>query len=424
MTVNNEIYLRRRRKVFLSGGSGQLPENTAAALLKNIDPLGFTLSPQVIERLHTLSLEELTDFYTELVAGLRALVGAHREWKPMYPDFPTQVMEMSEARLYLNAIIHYWTNQLPQYVKRERLPLLDNVELKVIELGTPEEFDSIFSILVSAKGSLSAQDKEDARWFVTHYGDGVFRLLPGEIPARETVAFLGAALMSHTSRAPEFLQAHVKTATDVLRLAVALSEGDVSLAESTKFKTFPRSTRRLLLQRLNTFPNAIEDMLRWKGRWIRLGERLHPGEWKDKFPSAYSAFDVLRNDKPFATFNAQVEAALEKRDTQSAIALLQNRPGELARRLDHLLRLDLDRWQATLETFGSIAGQVSTPVLLQVWTHFKHRQDALELRIFFPKGNVGKVQALPNTLPKLPPEVCDAVSGENGRVIMVDPLFW
>ena len=29
--------------------------------------------------------------------------------------------------------------------------------------------------------------------------------------------------------------------------------------------------------------NPVEDMLRWKKRWIRLGERLHPGDYAESF---------------------------------------------------------------------------------------------------------------------------------------------
>jgi hypothetical protein len=46
-----------------------------------------------------------------LVATLREMVGAHRQFKPMYPNFPEQVMEMSDARLYLTSFSE--AKQLP-----------------------------------------------------------------------------------------------------------------------------------------------------------------------------------------------------------------------------------------------------------------------------------------------------------------------
>jgi hypothetical protein len=49
------------------------------------------------------------------------------------------------------------------------------------------------------------------------------------------LAFLGAELIRNTSDVDAVLGAQVKTATDVLRLAVAMSGGDVSLAQACKF---------------------------------------------------------------------------------------------------------------------------------------------------------------------------------------------
>ena len=73
------------------------------------------------------------------------------------------------------------------------------------------------------------------KWFVAQYRDGIKRLLPDQIPCKENLAFLGAELIRNTSDADAVLGTHVKTATDVLRLAVAMSGGDVSLAQACKF---------------------------------------------------------------------------------------------------------------------------------------------------------------------------------------------
>ena len=155
----NTIYLRRRCKVHVKEGADRIPVSHVAAIQKNIECLGFVLSGPLLDRLQTLSLEKLASFYRTLVKDLRELVGAHREFRPMYPNFPEQVMEMSEARLYLNALVHYLTNRLPGYEKKDRPALRDQTELRVIELGTREDFEAIFPRLASSKTSLSEQDK-------------------------------------------------------------------------------------------------------------------------------------------------------------------------------------------------------------------------------------------------------------------------
>lgn len=404
--MNNSIYIRRRNKIFVEKGAENLPESYIAAILKNIESLGYTFSENLIETLKTLSLESLTEFYHETVKNLREIVGAHREFKPMYPNFPKQVLEMNEARLYINAIIHYITNRLPSFEKKERIPLLDNVNLKIIELGTISDFESICTKLSASNTSISETDKNDLKWFVENYRDDVLRLLPEEIPQKENMAFIGGLLIANTENAESFLCEKIKTATDVLRLAVAMSEGDVSLANATKFRNFKRFERRALLALLENCGNITEDFLRWKKRWIRLGERLHPGEFAEQFPNTFQAFDVVRNNKPFETFNAKIERALIEKNSERVIELLDARAGDFARRLDHLLRIDASKANDILEKFARRGEKISTPVLLQVKTHFQHRGEKSDLRTFFPKGDVAKVFATENKLPYLNEQIC------------------
>ncbi len=405
----NTIYLRRRRKVYLKEGTNRLSRGFAAALQKNIESLGFAFSEQLLQRIQTLSIEKLDSFYKSLVKDLQEMAGAHRPFKPLYPNFPIQVMELSEAELYLNALFHYLTNKLPAYTRDERPPLSEATKVRLIDLGTKEDFESIFTKMAGAKTSLSAQDKQDLAWFVAQYRDDIQRLLPASIPSKEILALIGAQLVRHTTVAEGFLKEKVKTPTDILRLAVALSEGDVSLAELAKFKNFKRSERKLMLSLLERSGDPTEDMLRWKEPWKRLGERLHPGDYAEKFPKTCSAFNVLRNDLPYVTFNRKLEKHLLFGELAQVVEMLMSRPGDLARRLDHLLRLSNDA-KLIEACFRPLAVRVSTPVLLQVLTHFSHRSMTGDLRVFFPKGDVAKIYARPDDLKPLAPEVAGKIS--------------
>ncbi len=398
--MQNAIYLRHRRRIMVPPGDGAAPPELLATALKNIEQLGFSFSAPLIAQLRTLSPDQLSRFYLDVVPALQALVGAHVVFKPMYPDFPQQVMEASRAELYLNAILHYLTLQLPDGAASPRLPLLERVDLRVIEQGDEADFRRICTQLLGAKSAISAADRADVEWFFQTYGDAAVALVPDAVPLKEHVALLATCLLRHTARGAELIGRFVKTATDVLRLAVALSDGDTSLAANTKFRRFSRPERRLVLELLEGCGAITEDMLRYREPWKRLGERLHPGEQRARFPRSQAAFDVLRNDRPFETFRGQVEQALRAGDVERAVTTLAQRPGELARRLDHLLRLAPSPDQ-TVDAFGRAAAQVSTPVLLQVLAHVVHRHEPRALRTFFPKGNVAKAQAIPNSLPAL-----------------------
>jgi hypothetical protein len=422
-------------------------EPLVATFNRNLNSLGFTCSKPLLLALAGLDEMTLTMLYEAVMTVLKKMVGAHRTFRPMYPNFPKQVMEADEAELYCNAMVHYLAaalrdqeqgqprlfggammegaaakptlpekeldeiavarHWLPDYATEARAPLPESemVTLKVIHLGTEDDFNRIFTVLVGSNGSLSEGDKEIVRWFTENRREALPRLLPDVIPQKENLALLVGLLLKH--EVPVYLTSYLKTSTDVLRTAVVMSGGDVSLAENTKFRRFKRSERRFLLTALEALPSVVEDMLRRPEVWKRLGRELRPGDYPLRFPKTLQAFAVVRNPEafPFRTFNGKVERALRAVDVQAYTDLLGKRPGDFARRLDHALRIAGGRWREVVDAFKQVAAQVSTPVLLQALAHFVHRYEPTDHRAFFPKGLVSKVKAADKPLPLLEPEV-------------------
>jgi hypothetical protein len=407
----NKILLRRKNKLIVGNVGYVMSDDTQRYLVtmtKNIETLGYTFSNQLFNKLKTLTKEELFEFYKELVSELKKNIGADVQYNPMYPNFPESVMEENEMQLYMNAIIHYWSygTILPCEEKNERLPLFDETKVKVIDSGEWEDLYEIFDNLCRSKTSISQTDKEDLEWIMKNSNVK----FPDEIPLKENVALIGKIYVeSNPLATADKLQKLFKTATDVLRLITAMSDGDISLATNTKYRSFKRKERRLLLELLDNCGNIQEDMLRYKNRWIRVGERLHPGEYKTgRYDNARLAFDKLRNNEKIQTFNSKVDHNMKDKNFEKAILLLQKRPGELARRLDYLLRT-VDKKNNVINTFKDVANKVSTPVLLQIKEHFKSRQEELNTRVFFPKGCLARSYAIENKLPDIDKKYCDAI---------------
>lgn len=412
--MNNAIYVRRKNKLYIPEADGQLPNDYLLNALHNIQALGYTFSNDVIDKIQHLPVEKFKPFYIQLVEELKAVRGANVAYKPMYPDFPEQVVNAGNEELNSNAFWHYlgdWLGQriLPGYIKTPRLPLQDDVNLTVLHAGTKEDFNNIFTHLVGAKTSISETDKEDVLWYIKNYGNHVNTLLPAQIPVKENAAFVVSAFLKTGLDAQPLFDKHIKTATDVLRVAAAYSGGDVSLAENTKFVTFPKRVRRQLLQAIENAGNRTEDMLRYPNRFKRLGEKLHPYDYQNRYPQTCEAFDVVRNKLPFNTFNHDVEQWISHSNMEGVAEMLKARPGEFARRLDKLLR-EAYSPDYVLTHFTEVADKVSTPVLLQVQAHFEARHTPRELRVFFPKGQLAKVRAIAYNLPALQPGVAEKVS--------------
>lgn len=407
-----EILLRRKNKVLISPAywrstDGTTLISTVATVMKNIESLGFTFSKELTNVLSRYCPQNTVyDIYMELVPILKEMVGANVKYEPMYPNFPESVMNRSDMELYLNAMIHYWSNGTlyPVEEKDERLPLFDDTKATVLGIGRDSDLQEILDNLLASTTSLSQTDKEDLEFLFTT----LKVKLPEEIPFKETCALVSKIIINKGVLADMgALRRYNRTATDVLRLITALSDGDVSLATNTKYKSFKRITRRLLIDLLDNCTNLEEDMLKYKNRWIRVGERLHPSEYPE-YKRANEAFKKLRENEKIETFNSKVEKYLEAGSSVVAAKILGNRPGEFARRLDQLLRKphNPEAQLTIVDSFENVVDQVSTPVLLQVITHFQYRNDPTSNRVYFPKGVVAKCYYEPNTLEHINDVLC------------------
>jgi len=147
----NPMLLRRRSKVILPAGSAYQSREVVATLQTNLQALGFEMAPALCERVATLSRDALETFYTQLIGLLREMLGAHRAYTPLYPDFPAEMMNASEAERYWNAWLHY-RGLLDQVGSASARTALDKLpRWRVLELGTQEELDALFAQLVAAR---------------------------------------------------------------------------------------------------------------------------------------------------------------------------------------------------------------------------------------------------------------------------------
>ncbi len=385
-----------------------VPMNVVMSLAKELERLGYTLSKELIGACSGITLDEITALYFELVSALKAMRGDHVVHRPMYPNFPHIVLSMDEGQLYFNAIAHYLSGGklYPSSEKRYRLPLQHAIEPVVLKLGTEEEFELLFKQLTASTQAWSEQDRIDIGWFVEQYHEHILQLLPEKMPSRENRAHLCARLLAHTSQGEVFAAANLTTATDVLRLAAALSGTDASLASPGKFNSFKRPMRKLLLGLLESCSDRNEAFLKRREVWLRLGERLHPGEMAKRYPQTGDAFKRLRNGLRLITFGSETERFIKGGDTAAAAGFLAARPGVLGRRLDHLLRLDPESGSSVVGIFDAEASRMSTPLLLQIRQHFLNRITGNTVRLAFPKGNTARAYVLPPLAAEVSPTLC------------------
>ena len=384
-------------------------------LIQNINGLGYTLSNNLMIKLLNYEYDFLKEKLNWLYNQLRSLTGADKEYIPMYKNFPDEVMALSEFALYFNALVHYISEGTwyPESSPEQKTPFCENVNLTLINGCDEKDVIELMKNILASKTSISEQDKEDIITIFESFEKDLDRYVPTEIPFKENSAFVTSYFWNNYKGNENIiisiLRKTLSTPTDVLRFITLLSNGDVTLSTNTRFMNFSRKERRIILGILNNMSSLEENLLKYRNKWLRIAEIIHPEDYSKHFPSIANAFKKLReNPNLIMTFNKQVEKALFKRQVSLACDLLKARPGEFARRLDYLLRESHNN-EETLEilnTFKSVANNVSTTILYQLIEYFKHRNDENKIRTVMLKGNTTTPYKIEKELPSQNREVC------------------
>lgn len=315
----------------------------------------------------------------------------------------------------------------------------EKVTFKRLDLG--EDFNAevrgLFESLCARQQALSVSDREALALIVATRKEAVLPWLPNVIRVRENVAVVVGVLARElgVAKAFEGTARYLRTATDILRVLAVLGGADGSLQPTPRRDPFHlrrrlirrlppvrlnRAARRVVLGMLDVLPPSllVEDMLRHRSAWTGMAERLHPGEYAEQYPNVAAAFRVVRGRGPdgqrapaFRNWASRLQASVQSGTIDAMLAILQERPGELARRIDWLLRSAPDAVaQAKLvELFLTQVERLSTPVLCTLRAHFGHRAARAPARVFFPKGGGVSGVAVPDTRPWLPVTVTEPI---------------
>ncbi|WP_229891746.1 MXAN_6230/SCO0854 family RING domain-containing protein [Streptomyces mashuensis] len=328
--------------------------------------------------------------------------------------------------------------------------------LRLLVLGTSRTADAAAELaaLLARPVPLSPQDREDLRVLLLHAVPGGLDWLPAQVPVRETKALALGTLLREAG--PETvaevrrrLPALLTTATDVLRLLCVWSGGEPDPVRAPRLRNVPRPLRRDLLGVLDGLDPAslVEDVHRHARVWKRAAEVLHPYAYGRRFELAALALATVRGTDLAAagdlgaallrragahpglfavrtgggvgtrtrvapvTWGGVVEDALRAGDVATAVELLGARPGELVRRLGHLLRLEGAPEAAPALTAALRRGlpAVAPGPLLSALGALRAAQRPGGRRVFFPRGQVGRAYGADDARAPLAQPVAGAV---------------
>lgn len=392
--------------------AGTLAHTVHAELMQ----LGYMLDSQAFQHFMSWSADDIIRYHDEVIPYIRYIRG-DGAYRPLYDGFPRQVMDMTEAELFVNAVRHYMSDGLwvPNAYTQARPTAFEHPTYTVLRLAGADVFGRILTDILSVNQSITPMDKAAAGWFIDRYpADALRGLVPSAVPFKENLCFL---LSTDAFRWLPY------TYTDILRTAVYLSGGDVSLTTLTRFR-LTHSQRDRIMQMLEhkaasaadkvglAFLNSLEDLKKHRSRWLALFRHIHADSCRYRRPGYANALRVVELVRFHAdhirSWQSRVEQTLH---SAAALDLLKQRPGEFARRLGSLLAGCIGGADTAMsvtdvtDAFAAVASQVSNKVLFELYTYFEGRRTDQTLRTVFVKGARKPVKLTP--LDRLPADVVD-----------------
>ncbi len=380
------------------------PAGDGAVVARQLDVVlagvGFKAARDLMEHVSGLAPGAAVDLSIDVLAAVRELVGDHVEHNAYFIDFPRNVP----------GTVEFWVSCL-------RATVGVAVRVDLLTLPTYGRYQHTYAELLAAHDELLASAKDrvtvlhlggtlieeqerlylDLAGSTTPLGEADLALLarlaeicragtqPRAIPVRENRAVVNTVRM-----AAGLPLVAVDTVVDVLRLVCHASGGDVTLATPTRFRSFTRRERRVLLGALDRVVagnrGKLGDVARHAGAWKRLAVGLHPYEHR-QFPRAREVFDVARGDVTVRSLPARAELAIRDGRPGAAAEILTGAPGMLVRSLDRLLRQASDaETDVVVGALESVLGRVSGRVLCSLREHLANRDRVADGRVFATRG--------------------------------------
>lgn len=306
-----------------------------------INNLGFTMLPKDIIRL-------ASDAHPENLLKLIQEMYNHKGYKPMYPGFPEEVLEMDEAVYRFHQLLHYFTTYgieqltgkevsegwMPSSKYEEKEGEAERLkELTVIELATKEEISNRIEKYIIQKKERWTQNEAilAGDFFAEHLID-VY-----EIPFKENIFVYYDFLKSKNDLYILLkLKQVCQHSGDVLDL-ISLCVEDMKYNHLTD-KAFKTSERRLFSKLLDLYSekDLSENLIRAEARNKIVLNYISYNKYS-RNPMNKEVVRKFRNDE-LRSWKSIVEEKI-KNHSEDTLDFIAKRPGEYFRSIRRLLSL-------------------------------------------------------------------------------------
>lgn len=362
--------------VFQQGDIKKLTDKKMAMAMtvnENLKSLGFTLkSDDIVKLAVSPSLINFFDSIKKLVPVVRA--------EPMYPDFPKQVMEISEAQFRFHQSIHYfstygverllggevqkgWLPDMASTPKTEEDKVLLNA--KVLALEEEEKaYEIALSIILGKRERMTIPEQRIVVESVSYVSGDFLKEL--SIPFKENLEILFHHVFYYKDREEciSILSSICQHTGDVLKLIYGLMK-----EENYHFRT---SQKKTLVRLLEKFPVAdfrgnLILSRKNRERNLLILQHLDYNIYSRSIPHKKAVAD-LRDGKLQSWEGYAKKMLLEKAD--GALDFVAKRPGIMVRMINWLLNLGYTKEEIS-ERLCANAASLNTQTLVKMLRLFR-----------------------------------------------------
>lgn len=423
----------------------------AMTALKNLSDYGFVIDREGLDKLKTASKEDITDWYYKTADVLNEMAGGNHEYHPFYPNFPEQVIEMSELELFIDQITHYFTVAIGDIVgdsnltwtpggenEKAKIKSLEEHPLKVIPTVGENDKAAIYDMAKDVfrntlkskltpsagdtKNIINAYMQANSQWTkeaTTIENRQVLSYLytKAVVDKLDTKAMPSLVTNDYMRIAQNYSWMKENNATEIQDFNDVNEKEANGGVKQGRVSSLPNAMRKFIANGLEGQKNLEEDIARNKEQWKAVFRIIHVGTMP-YFTRLNDVAFKLRNNEPLSTFYSRIDKLYAEGKYSEAVDLYATRPGEFIKNLNKMLTVNAGENQEAVKEYAKHLVEKSKDVfaktrpedLIRLVTYLNSRTREDRLPVHNVKGVLVQTDKVNTPLPQKTADVFIALA--------------
>ena len=384
----NGVYVQEQKlNIEKASRNNTLSIAEMATITKKFQGYGYTFEKKLAQTIFKVDRDYAIDLCREMLENIEDFK-SDKGYEVFYKDFPKEVMNMEEADIYINQMLHYWFGYIPKHknlknknIGYEKDELAQLVELSHLKLVADSDIEKLFYNLLSSNVTLSSQYLEDVCFLSNGFSEKELEEYSENILMKETLT----TLSSYVWEKRKILIGNFDTATDVLRFITKLSNGELN-TKYICFAYFSRTELAQIVKKLEKIKNSFPDIKRYKKPWHKFFKLNAKKINLKKYPNVQKIVNMLFSKFEYETPKGYFDKVkknipnMSNKDLEKFIGLYLKFSGDYARQVLSLLNIsNKKQYHILINGLKKCMKDVNTRVLLQLYDRLLNLQKKNQL---------------------------------------------